>query len=89
MASSCSRSLEIIFTIDPILLYSQQLTCVKAASSHFLSGDTHATVSSVIPVFYNLANKILKEKENNSILTKNIQKRIIIYYMEKNLHIVK
>lgn len=28
----------------------------------FLSGDTHVTVSSVIPVLYNLANKILREK---------------------------
>ena len=49
----------------------------------FLSGDTHATVSSVIPVLYNLANKILKEKENDSTLTKNIKLRIIDYMEEK------
>ena len=45
----------------------------------FLSDDTHITVSSVIPVLYNLANKILKEKENDSTLTKNIKKRIRLY----------
>ena len=36
----------------------------------------------MIPVLYNLANKILKEKENDSTLTKNI-KKCIIDYMEK------
>ena len=49
----------------------------------FLSGDTHVTVSSVIPVLYNLANKILKEKQNDSTLTKNIKLRIIDYMEEK------
>ena len=49
----------------------------------FLSGDIHVTVSSVIPVLYNLANKILKEKENDSTLTKNIKKRITDYMEEK------
>lgn len=39
----------------------------------FLSSDTHVTVSSMIPVLYNLANKVLKEKENDSTLTKNIK----------------
>ena len=48
-----------------------------------MSGDTHVTVSSVIPVLYNLANKILKENENDSTLTKNIKKRVIDYMQEK------
>ena len=49
----------------------------------FLSGDTHVTASSVIPVLYNLANKILKDNENDSTLTKNMKKRVKDYMEEK------
>ena len=37
----------------------------------------------MIPVLYNLANKILKENENDSTLTKNIKKFIVDYVEEK------
>ena len=47
-----------------------------------MSGDTHVTVSSVIPVLFNLTNKILKENQDDSTLTRNI-KKYIIDYMEK------
>ena len=46
-----------------------------------MSGDTHVAVSSVIPVLFNLANKILKENQDDSTLTRNIKK--IIDYVEK------
>ena len=54
----------------------------------FLSGDTHVTVSSVIPVLFNLANKILKENQDDSTLIRNL-KRYIIDYMEKKYADIK
>ena len=54
----------------------------------FLSGDTHVTVSSVIPVLFNLANKILKENQDDNTLTRNI-KKYIIDYMEKKYAYIK
>ena len=54
----------------------------------FLSGDTHVTVSSVIPVLFKFVNKILKENENDSTLTRNI-KKYITDYMEKKYADIK
>ena len=42
-------------------------------SYNFLSGNTHVAVSSVIPVLFNLADKILKENQDDSTLTRNIK----------------
>jgi len=49
----------------------------------FLSGDSHITISSVIPVLYNLATKVLKVKEDDSTLAKNIKQHVISYMEEK------
>ena len=40
----------------------------------FLSGDSHITVSSIIPVLHNLATKLLKETQDDSELTKTMKK---------------
>ncbi len=43
----------------------------------FLSGEYHATISSVIPVLHNLKTKILIAKEEEAELTKDIKKTIV------------
>ena len=49
----------------------------------FLSGDSHITVSSIIPVLHNLATKVLKETQDDNELTKTIKKKIIDYLKGK------
>ena len=49
----------------------------------FLSGDSHITVSSIIPVLHNLATKVLKETQDDSELTKTIKKKVTDYLNDK------
>ena len=39
----------------------------------FLSGEKHVTVSSILPIFHNLQNKILVVQEDDTTLTEDIQ----------------
>ena len=43
----------------------------------FLSGDTHVTVSSVIPVLHNLGSRVLSQEDDDTPLTKDIKKSVL------------
>ena len=66
--------------------------CARNTSMFILVGFSYerldVTVSSVIPVLFNLANKILKENQDDSTLIRNL-KRYIIDYMEKKYADIK
>lgn len=48
-----------------------------------LSGDSHITVSSIVPILHNLATKVLKETQDDSELTKTIKKKVTDYLKDK------
>ena len=41
----------------------------------FLSGDTHVTISSVIPVLHNLGSRVLSQEDDNTPLTNDLKTR--------------
>ena len=43
----------------------------------FLSGDSHVTVSSILPVLHNLQSRVLAEDSNDTPLTKEIKKKVL------------
>ena len=49
----------------------------------FLSGDSHITVSSIVPVLHNLAADVLKQLPDDTELTKAIKKKVIDYLNDK------
>ena len=49
----------------------------------FFSGDSHITVSSIVPVLHNLATRVLKETQDDSELTNTIKKKVTDYLKGK------
>ena len=48
-----------------------------------LSGETYATVSAVFPILHLLNNTLLKESEDDTLLTKNLKSRIKVDFNER------
>ena len=63
----------------------EPLAAALSPLEDLMSGDTHVAVSSVIPVLFNLANKILKENEDDSTLTRNINNTLLIIWKKRML----
>ena len=62
--------------IDVLESLSKALSPV-ADLTDFLSGEKHISISSVLPVLYNLTTKVLVKQDNDTELTKTIKKKII------------
>ena len=49
-----------------------------AELTDLLSGEEHITISSIVPVLHNLRSRILAEKDDDTSLTKDIKRAIIV-----------
>ena len=73
--SSDKKSGHLVPTWQVLESLSKALSPV-AELTHFLSGDKHVTISSVLPVLHNHA-KVLIEEDDDTQLTKFIKKKVV------------